>query len=112
MNVLAAPFLYVLPSQFEAFACFVSFIEIQAPRYVRPTLEGVHAGSKLVDACLKHLDPVLFAYLAQNQLAAELYAFPSLLTFCAGTPPLEEVIEFVDFFSEISVKLLKPCRAN
>ena len=95
MNVLASPFLYVLPSQFEAFVCFVAFIEIQAPRYVRPTLEGVHAGSKLVDACLAHLDPVLFAHLAAHHLSAELYAFPSLLTFCAGTPPLEEVIEYV-----------------
>lgn len=44
MNVLAAPFLFVLPSQLEAFACFTSFIETQAPRYVKPTLEGVHAG--------------------------------------------------------------------
>lgn len=44
MNVLAAPFLYVLPSQLEAFACFTTFIELEAPLYVRPTLEGVHSG--------------------------------------------------------------------
>lgn len=44
MNVLAAPFLYVMPTELEAFACFSSFIEVQAPRYVRPTLEGVHLG--------------------------------------------------------------------
>lgn len=43
-NVLAAPFLYVLPSQLEAWACFTTFIEKQAPRYVRPTLVGVHDG--------------------------------------------------------------------
>lgn len=47
MNVLAAPFLFVLPSQIEAFACFSSFIELQAPRYVSPTLEGVHAGLRV-----------------------------------------------------------------
>lgn len=43
-NVLAAPFLYVLPSQLEAWACFTRFIETQAPRYIRPTLAGVHDG--------------------------------------------------------------------
>lgn len=44
MNVLSAPFLYVLPSQIEAFACFVNFIERCLPLYVRPTLTGVHRG--------------------------------------------------------------------
>lgn len=43
-NVLAAPFLYAMPSQLEAFACFTTFIEDQVPRYVRPTLVGVHDG--------------------------------------------------------------------
>lgn len=38
MNVLAAPSLYVFPTQIEAFACFTAFLEIEAPRYVRPTL--------------------------------------------------------------------------
>ena len=42
LNVLAAPFLYVLPSQLEAFACFTTFVERQVPRYVQPTLVGVH----------------------------------------------------------------------
>jgi len=97
MNVLAAPFLFVLPSQLEAFACFTTFIETQAPRYVRPTLEGVHAGLRLVDLCLNALDPVLYTHLLAHNLTAELYAFPSLLTFCACTPPLEEVLELWDF---------------
>lgn len=44
MNVLSAPFLYVLPSQVEAFACFSHFIERCLPLYVQPTLTGVHRG--------------------------------------------------------------------
>ncbi|KAM0754141.1 TBC-domain-containing protein [Meredithblackwellia eburnea MCA 4105] len=97
MNVLAAPFLYVLPTQLESFACFATFIENQAPRYVRPTLEGVHAGLHLVDLALQALDPPLYAHLLSSNLTAELYAFPSILTFCACTPPLEEVLELWDF---------------
>jgi cell cycle arrest protein BUB2 len=44
MNVLAAPFLYSLPSELEAFWCFTRFIEERCPLYVQPTLEGVHRG--------------------------------------------------------------------
>jgi len=47
MNVLAAPFLYTLPSELEAFYCFSRFIESHCPLYVQPTLEGVHRGLKV-----------------------------------------------------------------
>lgn len=46
MNVLAAPFLYTMPSELEAFFCFAKFIEESCPLYVQPTLEGVHQGLK------------------------------------------------------------------
>lgn len=48
MNVLAAPFLYTMPSELEAFFCFSKFIEESCPLYVQPTLEGVHRGLKVV----------------------------------------------------------------
>lgn len=44
MNVLAAPFLYVMPSEVEAFFCFCKFIQFCCPTYVQPTLTGVHEG--------------------------------------------------------------------
>jgi cell cycle arrest protein BUB2 len=47
MNVLAAPFLYTMPSEMEAFFCFAAFIENCCPLYVQPTLEGVHRGLKV-----------------------------------------------------------------
>ena len=47
MNVLAAPFLYTMPSELEAFYCFAKFIEESCPLYVQPTLEGVHCGLKV-----------------------------------------------------------------
>jgi cell cycle arrest protein BUB2 len=48
MNVLAAPFLYTMPSELEAFFCFAKFIEECCPLYVQPTLEGVHRGLKVI----------------------------------------------------------------
>lgn len=50
MNVLAAPFLYTMPSEIEAFYCFARFIEGCCPLYVQQTLEGVHRGLKVLFA--------------------------------------------------------------
>lgn len=61
MNVLAAPFLYTMPSELEAFFCFAKFIEDSCPLYVQPTLEGVHRGLKvgiLVFLSLLHIEYV------------------------------------------------------
>ena len=92
--MLAAPFLYTMPSELEAFFCFAKFIEESCPLYVQPTLEGVHRGLKvsqsvplsydhslyhhykLLDRCLKIVDPELYSYLRSKNLSAEIYAFP------------------------------------
>lgn len=44
MNALAAPFLYTMPTQLEAFACFSRLIERWLPEYVQTDLRGVHRG--------------------------------------------------------------------
>ncbi|CAE6524101.1 unnamed protein product [Rhizoctonia solani] len=105
MNVLAAPFLYSLSSELEAFHCFSRFIEIECPLYVQPTLEGVHRGLKLLDRCLQIADPDLFQHLRSKNLSAEIYAFPSVLTLCACTPPLAEVLRLWDFLLAFGVHL-------
>ncbi|KAG2058987.1 TBC-domain-containing protein [Suillus hirtellus] len=109
MNVLAAPFLYTMPSELEAFFCFAKFIEECCPLYVQPTLEGVHRGLKLLDRCLKIVDPELFAYLRMKNLSAEIYAFPSVLTLCACTPPLDQVLQLWDFLLAFGVHLNVLC---
>lgn len=109
MNVLAAPFLYTMPSEMEAFFCFAKFIEESCPLYVQPTLEGVHRGLKLLDRCLKIVDPELFQYLRSKNLSAELYAFPSVLTLCACTPPLDQVLKLWDFLLAFGVHLNVLC---
>ncbi|KIK68890.1 hypothetical protein GYMLUDRAFT_67593 [Collybiopsis luxurians FD-317 M1] len=109
MNVLAAPFLYTMPSELEAFFCFSKFIEESCPLYVVPTLEGVHRGLKLLDKCLKIVDPELFSHLRSKNLSAEIYAFPSILTLCACTPPLDQVLQLWDFLLAFGVHLNVLC---
>jgi cell cycle arrest protein BUB2 len=97
MNVLAAPFLYVARSEAEAFAAFDKFIRTECPGYIRGSMEGVHKGLALVDEILQICDPKLFSYLTSKGLNASIYGFPSVLTMCACTPPLPEVLQLWDF---------------
>jgi cell cycle arrest protein BUB2 len=97
MHVLCAPFLYAARSEVEAFALFHYFVTKECPGYVRGAMDGVHAGLHLVDLCLEIVDPKLASYLLSKGMHAELYAFPSVLTLCACTPPLPEVLHLWDF---------------
>lgn len=97
MNVLAAPFLYAARSESEAFVAFYRFITHECPGYVRGAMDGVHKGLALVDKVLSIVDPKLSLYLIGKGMHAELYAFPSVLTLCACTPPLPEVLRLWDF---------------
>jgi cell cycle arrest protein BUB2 len=97
MNVLCAPFLYAARSEVEAFALFHYFVTRECPGYVRGAMDGVHKGLRLVDRCLEIVEPKLAAYLFSKNMHAELYAFPSVLTLCACTPPLPEVLHLWDF---------------
>ncbi|KMQ42276.1 Rab-GTPase-TBC domain [Trichophyton rubrum] len=97
MNVLCAPFLYASRSEVEAFALFHHFITRECPGYAKSTMDGVHKGVKLVDRCLEVVEPKLANHLFSKGMHAELYAFPSVLTLCACTPPLPEVLHLWDF---------------
>lgn len=97
MNVLAAPFLYAARSEAEAFVAFYRFITKECPGYVRGAMSGVHKGLALVDKVLAIVDPKLSMYLISKGMQAEIYAFPSVLTLCACTPPLPEVLRLWDF---------------
>ncbi|KAL8802215.1 MAG: hypothetical protein Q9182_003935 [Xanthomendoza sp. 2 TL-2023] len=97
MNVLCAPFLYAARSEAEAFVAFHVFVTKECPGYVRGAMDGVHKGLALVDKCLAIVDPKLSSYLQSKHMKAELYAFASVLTMCACTPPLPEVLQLWDF---------------
>ena len=97
MNVMAAPFLYAARSEVEAFGAFDRYITNECPGYVRGSMEGVHKGLALVDQILAIVDPKLASHLQSKGMKAEIYAFPSVLTLCACTPPLPEVLRLWDF---------------
>lgn len=98
MNVLLAPIAYVChKSEPQAFALLHNLISRQIPLYITPNLDGVHTGLSLVDIVLKIIDPVLSEYLDSKFLKAEIYAFPSVLTLLACTPPLKSVLKLWDF---------------
>eukprot|EP01135_Chromosphaera_perkinsii_P002925 Nk52_evm36s230 gene=Nk52_evmTU36s230 len=96
MNVLAAPFLFSMP-EIDAFYSFAKLVREYCPTYVQPTLVGVHAGLNILDEILENVDPELYCYLLSKHLKAELYAFPTVMTFSACTPPLVEVLKLWDF---------------
>ncbi|KAF2806765.1 TBC-domain-containing protein [Mytilinidion resinicola] len=97
MNVLAAPFLYAARSEVEAFVAFEKLITQECPAYVRGPMDGVHKGLRLVDTVLEIVDPKLYSHLMSKGMHAELYAFASVLTMSACTPPLPEVLQLWDF---------------
>uniref|UniRef100_A0A060T698 ARAD1B14344p n=1 Tax=Blastobotrys adeninivorans TaxID=409370 RepID=A0A060T698_BLAAD len=105
MNVLAAPFLYACRSEAQAFTLFSTVIARDCPLYVTPALDGVHTGLKLLDRCLAVVDPPLASFLKERLLPAELYAFASVLTFSACTPPLSEVLVLWDFLFAYGVHM-------
>ncbi|SAM06117.1 hypothetical protein [Absidia glauca] len=75
MNVLVAPFLMVMP-EMEAFFAFSTFMWRWCPLYIQPNLKGVHCGAKLLDMCLKTLDPQLYYLLLSKGITANVYAIP------------------------------------
>lgn len=97
MNVLCAPFLYAARSEVQAFALFHHFITLECPAYVHSSMAGVHRGLALVDKVLAIVEPKLSAYLLSKGMTASVYAFASVLTFSACTPPLPEVLHLWDF---------------
>ncbi|KAF2831158.1 cell division control protein 16 [Ophiobolus disseminans] len=97
MNVLCGPFLYASRSEVEAFTGFERLITNELPGYVRGSMEGVHKGLALVDRVLEVVDQKLYAHLMAHNMEAKIYAFASVLTMCACTPPLTEVLKLWDF---------------
>jgi cell cycle arrest protein BUB2 len=143
MNVLAAPFLYTMPSEIEAFFCFAKFIEEACPLYVQPTLEGVHRGLKVsllniwkiicvsqiisswigvwnlwtlssMATCVQKIFPLRFmlflvSTISRSEKPVESIISPAVLTLCACTPPLDQVLKLWDFLLAFGVHLNVLC---
>ena len=97
MNVLCAPFLYAARTEPQAFIAFHYFITRECPGYIRGAMDGVHKGVALVERCLAIADQKLSTHLLSKGVKAQIYAFASVLTMSACTPPLPEVLQLWDF---------------
>ncbi|SCU83090.1 LAME_0C03928g1_1 [Lachancea meyersii CBS 8951] len=97
MNVLLAPILYSSPSEPMAYKLFESLCQDHIRTYLNQSLTGVHNGAKLLDICLKIIDPKLSKFLTDNLLTAEIYGIPSILTLSSCTKPLDQVCKLWDF---------------
>ena len=98
-SAVAACFLYALPSELEAFACFEKLAEL-CPRYFTPTLDGCVVGAALVDHILRCISPDIHATLLGDSLlldddartpVEDLVAYPLLASLFTCVPPLDEV---------------------
>jgi cell cycle arrest protein BUB2 len=112
VNVLSAPLLYASRSEAQAYSLLTSLLTQHVPSYITPTMSGVHAGLALIDRILAVREPQLASYLIdEHKLQANIYAFPSVLTLCACTPPLPEVLKLWDFLFAFGVHLNVICVA-
>ncbi|KAI9285875.1 rab-GTPase-TBC domain-containing protein [Umbelopsis sp. AD052] len=104
MSFLAVPFITILP-ELDAFFTFTTFIRHCCPLYAQPNLLGAHCGVKLLDVCLKIVDPELSGYLRGKGLTADIFAFKEISTLSALVQPLSEALHLWDVMIAFGVHL-------
>ncbi|EXJ54627.1 hypothetical protein A1O7_09968 [Cladophialophora yegresii CBS 114405] len=109
VNVLSAPLLYASRSEAQAYAILTRLLTEHIPTYLSPTMSGVHRGLDLIDKILAEISPALASHLLNKGLPAKIYAFPSVMTLCACTPPLPEVLKLWDFLFAFGAHLNVIC---
>jgi cell cycle arrest protein BUB2 len=109
VNVLSAPLLYASRSEAQAYAILTCLLTEHIPTYLSPTMSGVHRGLDLIDKILAEISPALSSHLLNKGLPAKIYAFPSVMTLCACTPPLPEVLKLWDFLFAFGAHLNVIC---
>ncbi|RMZ90823.1 hypothetical protein DV736_g1954, partial [Chaetothyriales sp. CBS 134916] len=109
INVLSAPLLYASRSETQAYALLCTLLTTHIPSYITPTMAGVHQGLDLIDRILALREPNLSAFLLDKVGPAKVYAFASVLTLSACTPPLPQVLKLWDFLFAFGVHLNIVC---
>ncbi|RMZ84895.1 hypothetical protein DV738_g397, partial [Chaetothyriales sp. CBS 135597] len=109
INVLSAPLLYASRSETQAYALLSTLLTSHIPSYITPTMSGVHRGLDLIDRILALREPNLSGFLLEKVGPAKVYAFASVLTLSACTPPLPEVLKLWDFLFAFGVHLNIVC---
>lgn len=80
MNVLAAPFLYVM-NELDAFACLCRLLNHHCPRYITKDLKGAHDGAQLLQTIVEFIDPELSNHLSTTYQGVAWGSLTSLRKF-------------------------------
>ena len=107
MNVLAAPFLYVM-NELDAFFSLRRLLTHHCPRYVTMSLTGAQEATRLLQQVLRHNDPELSAHLV-SMYGAEwgpVTSLPHMLSLSASKPiPLPVIVQLWDVLFACGVHL-------
>lgn len=99
MNVLAAPFLYVM-NELDAFCSLERLLTHHCPLYVANDLRGAQRAARLLEEVLSYLDPELSAHLDKAYGTPHwgpVTSLPHLLSLSASKPaPLPATLELWD----------------
>ncbi|CAO3681412.1 unnamed protein product [Umbelopsis ramanniana] len=104
MSFLVVPFIMILP-ELDVFFTFTTFIRHCCPLYAQHNLLGAHCGVKLLDVCLKIVDPELSGYLRGKGLTADIFAFKEISTLSVSLQPFSEVLHLWDVMIAFGVHL-------
>ena len=107
MNVLAAPFLYVM-NELDAYACLCRLLNHHCPQYVTKNLHGAHQAAHLLEKILHCIDPELSTHITTifHGDWGSLTSLPTLLSLSADKPSqLPELLQLWDVLFALGVHM-------
>ncbi|MES1907271.1 MAG: hypothetical protein MHM6MM_000425 [Cercozoa sp. M6MM] len=112
MNLIAAPFLAMLP-ELDAFFAVSIFLRQWVPTYwvtvPGHAMPGVHAGVQLAWNTLEKCDPELFKALKKRKLPPNLYFYPFINSCMMCCPPFREALKLFDFVLAFGPQTIPLC---
>ncbi|GKT27132.1 hypothetical protein ADUPG1_013631 [Aduncisulcus paluster] len=107
MCMVAIPLLCVLPEP-DAFFAFVRLITKHCPMYFRKNLEGIHAGTVIIDDFMGEVDRQLLKHLKSHSVRSNVWAFSNILSFFTLASKWDETLQMWDFFLAFGMHLIIP----
>lgn len=108
MNVLAAPFLYVM-NELDAYSCLRRLLNHHCPQYITKDLHGAQHAAQLLQEILKHIDPILENHIhtMYNGDWGSVTSLPTLLSMSADKPceTMDELLKLWDVLFALGVHM-------
>ena len=108
MNVLAAPFLYVM-NELDGYACFGRLLNHHCPQYITKDLHGAQQAARLLQEIVMFIDPELDTHMTTTYHGdwGSVTSLPTLLSFSADKPceRLDELLKLWDVLFALGVHM-------